>query len=259
MKRLGYICIVLAGLARPVLAETALITGANSGIGLEFAATYAARGWDVIATHRRDETPDTLRELMQRHPKVRAEKMDVTDHAQVDALATKLRGQKIDVLINNAGLLGEHPERQVIGNLDYDLFEQYLRTNTIGAAKVTEAFMENLVAAHGRVIAISTDMASISVDDPRRGIYYYYVSKAALNMIMKRMAKELADRGVITGLIHPGFVRTREMPRNMTPPPGFPPLVDIDVTVPSMIDLIAKWKIEDTGKFYQYDGTPMPW
>lgn len=259
MKRLLVLVIFSLVSLRPAFAATVLITGANSGIGLEFATTYAARGWDVIATHRRDETPDTLRELIQKYPKVRAEKMDVTDHAQVDALAAKLRGKSIDVLINNAGLLAEHPERQVLGNMDFELFELYLRTNTIGAAKVTEAFAENLVAAKGRVVAISTDMASVSVDDPRRGIYYYYVSKAALNMIMKRMAKELADRGVTTGLIHPGFVRTRDMPRNMTPPPGFPPLVDIDVAVPAMMDLIAKWKIEDTGKFLQYDGQPMPW
>jgi NAD(P)-dependent dehydrogenase (short-subunit alcohol dehydrogenase family) len=97
------------------------------------------------------------------------------------------------------------------------------------------------------------------MDDPRRGFYFYYTTKAALNMIMKRMAKELADQGVTTGLIHPGFVRTHEMPKDMKVPPGFPPLVDIDVTVPSMIKLIDQWQLKNTGTFLQYDGKVMPW
>jgi NAD(P)-dependent dehydrogenase (short-subunit alcohol dehydrogenase family) len=79
-------------------AETVLITGANSGIGLEFAKQYAAKGWTVIATHRRDETPDTLRELIQRYPNVRAERMDVTSRDEVHALAEKLKGTPIDIL-----------------------------------------------------------------------------------------------------------------------------------------------------------------
>jgi hypothetical protein len=76
---------------------------------------------------------------------------------------------------------------------------------------------------------------------------------------MKRMAKELADRGVITGLIHPGFVRMRDAPRNVAPPPGFPEMVDVDVTIPSMIKLIDGWQMKNTGAFLKYDGSVMPW
>jgi len=249
--------LLLTGVA--ATAKTVLITGANSGIGLEFAHAYAAKGWDVIATHRRDTTPETLAKLSKEFPKVVAEKMDVTDRAQVDALAAKLKGRPIDVVINNAGLLSEHVERQILGNIDYDLFEEYFRTNTLGAVKVTEAFTDNLVAAHGKVVAMSTDMASVSVDDQRRGFYFYFTSKAALNMIMKRMAKELADRGVVTGLIHPGFVRMRDMPRDAPHRPGFPEMVDVDVTIPSMMTLIDNWQLKDTGTFLKYDGTVMPW
>jgi NAD(P)-dependent dehydrogenase (short-subunit alcohol dehydrogenase family) len=241
------------------MAKTVLITGANSGIGLEFARTYAEMGWDVIATHRRDTTPDTLAQLAKQFPKVAPEKMDVTDRPTVDALATKLKGRPIHVVINNAGLLSENVDRQILGNIDYDLFETYFRTNTLGAVKVTEAFTPNLVAAKGKVVAMSTDMSSITVDDPRRGFYFYYTTKAALNMIMKRMAKELADRGVVTGLIHPGFVRFRDAPRDAPHPPGFPEMVDAQVTIPSMIKLIDQWQMKDTGKFYKYDGSVMPW
>lgn len=251
------ICLFFTSIS--AMAKTVLITGANSGIGLEFATRYAGMGWDVIATHRRDTTPESLTELARKFPKVIPEKMDVTDRTQVDALAAKFKGRPIDVVINNAGLLSENVERQILGNIDYELFETYFRTNTLGAVKVTEAFTDNVVAAKGKVIAISTDMASITVDDSRRGFYFYFTSKAALNMIMKRMAKELADRGVVTGLIHPGFVRFRDYPRDAPVRPGFPEMVDVDVTIPSMIKLIDGWQMKDTGTFLKYDGSVMPW
>src|SRR6187399_2507242 len=85
-------------------AETVLITGANQGIGLEFAHQYAARGWTVIATHRRDKDPDELLALKKKYPKLRIERMDVTNHAEIDALAARMKGQPIDMIINNAAL-----------------------------------------------------------------------------------------------------------------------------------------------------------
>ena len=88
-----------------VPAETVLITGSNQGIGLEFAKEYAAKGWTVIATHRRATTPAALASLQQQYPaRVRIEHLDVTDPAQIKALALKLKGQPIDVLLNNAAL-----------------------------------------------------------------------------------------------------------------------------------------------------------
>ena len=91
------------------MAETVLITGANQGIGLEFAKEYAARGWTVIATHRRTTTPETLAALAAQYPKVRIERMDVTDAAQIQALGAKLKGVPIDLLLSNAGLVRTDP------------------------------------------------------------------------------------------------------------------------------------------------------
>src|SRR5262245_13164604 len=90
------------GLISGAQAETVMITGANSGIGLEFAKQYAARGWTVIVTHRRSQPPKSLADLVARYPKVRIETLDVTNEAQVHALASKLAATPIDVLINNA-------------------------------------------------------------------------------------------------------------------------------------------------------------
>src|SRR5262245_62022269 len=85
-------------------AETVLITGANSGLGLEFTKQYAAKGWTVIATHRRRELPETLAAVVAEHPKVRVETLDVTDLEQAKALAAKLEDVPIDILVNNAGV-----------------------------------------------------------------------------------------------------------------------------------------------------------
>src|ERR1700690_2177556 len=94
---------------RRAAADTVLITGANQGIGLEFAKEYAARGWTVIATHRRTSTPEELAKLAAEYPKVRIERMDVTDPAQIAALGAKLKGVPIDILLSNAGLVRTDP------------------------------------------------------------------------------------------------------------------------------------------------------
>src|ERR1700743_657952 len=88
-------------------ADTVMITGANSGIGLEFARQYAAEGWTVIATHRRAQPPKSLTELAANHPRVRIESLDVTNLDQTKELAANLAGVPIDVLINNAGVYND--------------------------------------------------------------------------------------------------------------------------------------------------------
>ena len=117
-----------------VSAETVLITGANSGLGLEFTKQYAAKGWTVIATHRRRELPQTLADVVAKYPKVRVETLDVTSLDQAKALAAKLDGVPIDVLVNNAGVYNDRSgcapgddacagsyETQKFGQLDFDL------------------------------------------------------------------------------------------------------------------------------------------
>src|SRR5690606_31477798 len=101
------ITLAMAGGPRAVLAETVLITGANSGIGLEFAKQYAEKGWTTIATHRRREMPESLAALVAEHPNVRVETLDVTSPEQARALAERLRDVPIDVLINNAGVYND--------------------------------------------------------------------------------------------------------------------------------------------------------
>ena len=90
------LAIILLLSTHGVSADTVLITGANKGIGLEFTTQYLVRGWQVIATHRRDDLPETLRALQTRYENLRIEKVDITDREQVTALAASLTGVPID-------------------------------------------------------------------------------------------------------------------------------------------------------------------
>ena len=145
-----------------------LITGANQGIGLEFAKEYAARGWTVIATHRRTTTPEELAKLAAKYPKVRIERMDVTDPAQIAALGAKLKGVPIDMLLNNAGLVRTDPlnkpggnTNQMFGTLDYKLLDDFIHTNVAGPLMITETFIGNVKASHQKkIIAISSAAGS---------------------------------------------------------------------------------------------------
>jgi NAD(P)-dependent dehydrogenase (short-subunit alcohol dehydrogenase family) len=258
--------IILAVLVTSVVniaaAETVLITGSNSGIGLDFSKRYAARGWLVIATHRRDTIPDTLKELSAKYENVRVEKMDVTRFDEIDALAEKLKDVPIDILINNAAILSagsfDDPRtfsRQIIGTIDYSLFDPYMHTNALGPLKITEAFLPHLKASKRKtVVAISSDGGTISVWDERPGFYFYSASKIAMNMFMKRSAWDLKKDGIIVAIFHPGFVRT-EKTRDFE----FEGMIELDESVPGMMSVIDDLTMEDTGKFFKHTGEPQPW
>ena len=123
-------------------AETVLITGSNSGIGLELATQYAADGWHVIATHRRDAVPDSLAALAARHDTVQIERIDVTDRASMEAVAHKLAGSPIDLLINNAGVVGGIDDASLrFGTLDFDRLQQFMDVNAAGPLRMAEVFL----------------------------------------------------------------------------------------------------------------------
>lgn len=192
-------------------ADTVLVTGSNRGIGLELVAQYAADGWDVIATSRSPHDDDALQALANERANVTIEALDVTDMDQIAALARKLQGTRIDVLINNAGLLGGRPG-QDWGNLSPDLFSQLMAVNVFGPMKVSEAFADH-VAASGqkKIIVISSTIGSISRMENPTPFPILATSKAAVNMAMRTVAMQLKDQGVTVAMLMPGIVRTRMM------------------------------------------------
>ena len=254
----------LAGLAH---ADTVLITGANSGIGLEFAKQYAAKGWTVIATHRRDETPPTLKSLIDRYPNVRAERMDVTKRGEIHALAVKLNGAPIDVLINNAGVVilggqdgawrgpGADTQGQNFGTLNYDEFDTFMKTNVAGPSMVTEEFFQNVKASRQKkVIAISSSNGMITGKPLCCGLFWYRLSKAALNKLMISIAAAVQKDGVTVVMFNPGAVRV-EKQANFE----YPGMLPTPVVVSNMIKVIGRLTIADTAHFLQQDGTTQPW
>lgn len=243
-------------------AETVLITGSNQGIGLEFAKQYAARGWKVIATHRRDTTPDTLAELQRQYPSVRVERMDVADRAQIKALAQKLKGEPIDILLNNAGLIRFAPindragnKGQLFGTLDYDHFDQFMHTNVAGPLMIAEEFVGNVVASQKKMIVTISSAAGTISQLPRSADHYWYrISKAALNSAMRLLTVELADEGVTVVMFHPGGVQVESF-GDLKMPGMLPP----EEAIGRMMKTIDGLTIKDSGRFLQNDGRDQPW
>ena len=236
-------------------ALTVLVTGANRGIGLEFARQYAADGCPVIACCRAPADADDLRSLAGRHANIAVEPLDVTDHAAIQTLAARYRGRAIDVLINNAGMLGAAPlrenlHRQHFGSVDYDLWTDILRINTFGPVRMAEAFVEHVAASRQKkIIAISSTVGSIG--EGRRVAFAYTTSKAALNKAMTMVAQELQPREIIVAIYCPGYVKTRMNVGGAT--------VEIADSVAGMRRLIASLAPADSGTFRRYNGEHIPW
>ena len=230
--------------------QTVLVTGANRGLGLEFARQYAAEGWQVLAACRAPDAATDLQRLAAASDgRIRVLEMNVTDTASVRAAAAALKGEAIDLLLNNAGVGG--PPGQQLGNLDYSAWARVLDTNTLGPMRVVEAFLENVAKGRRKqIVTITSAMGSIE-DNASGGRYAYRSSKAAVNMVMKSLSIDLAPRGITCILVHPGWVRT-----DMGGPGG---KITPAESVRALRSLIESIRPEDSGKFFNYDGKPYPW
>lgn len=229
---------------------TVLITGANRGLGLEFARQYVADGWKVYAACRRPDAAAELRRLAEASPaSVTIVEMDVTSTSSVRAAAKALAGEPIDLLLNNAGV--GSPRGQELGKLDYDAWARVLDANTLGPMRVTEALLENVAKGRGKkIVTITSGMGSIA-DNSSGSSYAYRSSKAAVNMVVKSLSLDLAARGIICVVMNPGWVRT-----DMGGPRGT--LAPAE-SIQAMRGVIAALKPEDSGKFFNYDGKTYPW
>jgi NAD(P)-dependent dehydrogenase (short-subunit alcohol dehydrogenase family) len=235
--------------------STVLVTGANRGIGLEFVRQYSADGWSVLACCRTPARADKLRDLAATNSRISVHALDVGDFAAIDALAAKLRGQRIDVLLNNAGMYGpkagaEHDRHQEFGHMDYAHWTRLFVVNTQAPLKMAEAFIEHVAASEQRrIVSISTGLASIS--DASGGFYAYRTTKAALNMEMVALANDLRRRRIRVGLLCPGWVRTDMGGPNAT--------LAVEDSVRGLRARIAELDEARSGTFYSYRGVPKPW
>jgi len=224
-------------------AKTVLITGANRGLGLEFAKQYAAAGWHVIGTARTPSEADELNEL-----DVEVRQLDVADPDSIARLSKELGDRPIDVLINNAGIF---PRVSTLDEIDFSDVERTYAVNTIGPMRVTRALLPNLErGATRQIVSITSGLGSI--ENNTSGRYYgYRESKAALNMFTRTLAVELADEGFTCIVMSPGWVQT-DMGgpnANLTP----------EQSITGMRSVIAKLTPADTGTYWNHDGTKLPW
>jgi NAD(P)-dependent dehydrogenase (short-subunit alcohol dehydrogenase family) len=216
---------------------TVLITGANRGIGLEFARQYSSGGWDVIATAR--ECGPELDALG-----VRVEKLELSDAEQVAAFPTKIDA-KLDLFIANAGT--SHPMNTLGADNARD-WQAMMMVNAIAPYQLGKALLPRMTDA-GKMIAISSGMGSIG--DNGGGWVPYRTSKAALNMAWSNLALEAKSRGIACVLFSPGWVKT-----DMG---GAGAEITAEQSVSDMRRLIDRLTIQDSGKFLRRNGSEIPW
>ncbi|HLF59113.1 MAG TPA: SDR family oxidoreductase [Alphaproteobacteria bacterium] len=223
-----------------------LITGANRGIGLEFARQYAAAGWRVFAACR---DPARAKDLKELKGDVRVSTLDIGDFMAINVLARELEGEAIDVLVNNAGVYGPGP--QTLESLDYDGWAETFRIDCMAQIYVSRAFLDHVAKSERKVIvALTSKMGSID-DNSGGGAYIYRSCKAALNAAFKSLAIDVAPRGIVAAVIHPGWV--------MTDMGGPNALISAAESVTAMRALIGRFTPRDSGRFWAYDGKEIPW
>jgi NAD(P)-dependent dehydrogenase (short-subunit alcohol dehydrogenase family) len=216
---------------------TVLITGANRGIGLEFARQYSADGWDVIAAVRHDS--DALDELP-----VRVEHLDMHDLYAIAHFGEKFGS--LDLMIANAGMYGP---KSVISERDGEVWLETFQVNTIGPFLLGQSVMPAVSRAHGKLIAITSKMGSID-DNTSGGFVAYRSSKSALNSAWRSLA--IDNRGkAVCAVLHPGWVQTK-----MGGPSA--PMTPED-SVAGMRKVIEGLGPDQSGGFFNYDGTQIPW
>ena len=222
---------------RSTTLPTVLITGGNRGIGLEFASQYLADGWEVIATARQSSPElDAL--------DVRVEPLDLADREAVAAFPSKVEAS-LDLFIANAGT-SQPMNTQGADNARE--WQSMMMVNAIAPYQLGKALLPR-IAQGGKMVAISSGMGSIAENSG--GWVPYRTSKAALNMAWNSLALDAKPRGVTAVLLSPGWVQTR-MGGSSAP-------LEPEKSVSGMRKVIESLGPEQSGGFFSYDGSEIPW
>lgn len=219
--------------------KTALVTGANRGIGLSLVKLLKERGDHVIATCRHESA-----ELGKLGAEV-VSAVDVTSDKSVNLLAERLKERSLDLLINNAGLLAQ----ESLDRLDFASIQRQMEVNAYGPLLVT-AKLASLLGENAKVALITSRMGSIG-DNGSGGYYGYRMSKAALNAAGKSLAHDLAPRGIAVAILHPGYVST-----DMT---GHHGNVEPDAAARDLLQRIDELTLKTSGTFWHASGEILPW
>ncbi|NEP70397.1 MAG: SDR family oxidoreductase [Okeania sp. SIO2G4] len=217
---------------------TYLITGTNRGIGQELCKQVHSKGDKVIAVCR--QSNQELENLG-----VRLETgVDITSEKDVANLVNRLKGIKLDVLINNAGIV----ERNSLDDLDFDSIRKQFEVNAIGTLRLTHALLP-LMESGSKIAIITSRMGSID-DNTSGGTYGYRMSKVAVSMAGKSLSVDLKPQGIAVAILHPGLISTR-----MTNFTGISPAEAAE----NLLARIDELNLENTGTFWHAKGEVLPW
>jgi NAD(P)-dependent dehydrogenase (short-subunit alcohol dehydrogenase family) len=217
----------------------AIITGANRGIGLEFCRALSGRGYAVTALCRHSN------EALNKLPVNVHEGYDVVDGDAIDAFASTVAPDSVDLLINNAGIL----HSVSLADLDLESVRRQFEVNALGPLRVTESLLPALKSG-AKIALITSRMGSIA-DNESGGSYGYRMSKAALNAAGVSLAKDLHSRDISVAILHPGYVRT-----DMTGQSG---MIDAQDSVTGLLERIDQLNLENSGSFWHTNGEVLPW
>ena len=217
-----------------------MVTGTNRGIGLEYCRQLKDRGNEVIAVCR-----SPSQELLDLGVRIEAD-VDLTSQQAVSSLLKRLDGKKIDVLINNAGIV----ERINLDNLDLDSIRRQFEVNAIAPLGFTTALLPNL-SNGSKVILMTSRMGSID-DNTSGGSYGYRMSKVALSMAGKSLAIDLKPQGIAVAILHPGLVQTRMTNFNQAG-------ITTKTSVKGLLARIEELDLNNTGTFWHANGEVLPW
>lgn len=226
--------------------ETVLITGASRGIGLGLARQFLERGFRVIGTYRGSPSSELIK--LSGSANLSLVEVELTDESAVAKLSASLAKQPIDILINNAGVLG--PENQSLAALDVQGWLHTFAVNSIAPLLVSRALLPNLaLSAHPRIATLSSQMGSLA--STGTGMFAYRSSKAAVNKVMQVLSVELQEQGISVCLFHPGWVKTDMGGPNAD--------ISVRTSAAGIADQICRLSMDDTGKFLTWDGEQLDW
>ncbi|EGZ12880.1 hypothetical protein PHYSODRAFT_354920 [Phytophthora sojae] len=246
--------------------KTVLVTGATRGLGLTFAQYYTKAGWKVIGTARNVDKANDLKALSP----FKILQLDTSDEASIITMAKQLNGVPIDLLINNAGIL----EPGSYASVSKDSFMRHFEINSVGPFLTTRALHANLkLAADANGLAIVASVTSLlgsiqanldgALGRPLQKVYYdnhklpngeiysYRASKAALNMINANLAMNLQEDKIVAVVLQPGYVKTDLTQHNGVVLP--------EDSIAGMANVISGLTLDDTAKFFDFQGPELPW
>lgn len=226
--------------------QTYVVTGASRGIGLEFVRVLVARGDRVIATAR---DPSTAKDLAALRGSIRIVQLDASDPASIRGLAHRIGDERIDVLINNAGVASRASKH--LADLDAAEMASVFMVNSIAPMLIARELIAHLRKGRRKTIVQITSQLGSLANNTGGSSYGYRASKSALNQLNRSLANELRPDGFTCLAIHPGWVRT-----DMG---GAGADLSVQESVAHMLRVVDGTTPDRSGSFLNYDGTPLPW